>query len=186
MSAIALLLPLFATATVAGPECASGGDPIQSLICRDTTLRTREAEVQRLYRLAGHTLPPPQRAAQRARQSAWLAERAACAPDPDARNCVADAQGRRIVELRLALGELPVSASATYLCKGHESTPLTASYFHSDPPAVRVRFQNQQAVAFAAPSGSGARYSAEGVEIWEHQGVARFTWQGEEMECPKR
>jgi uncharacterized protein len=84
------------------------------------------------------------------------------------------------------LGELPVFASATYLCKGHEATPLTAAYFHSDPPAVLLRFQNQQAIAFAAPSGSGARYSAEGVEIWEHQGVARFTWQGEEMECPKR
>ena len=123
MSAVALLLPLLATA-VAGPECTSGGDPIQSLICRDATLRAREAEVQRLYKSAEHTLPPPQRTAQRTRQNAWLGERAACAPDPDARNCVADAQGRRIVELKLALGELPVSASATYLCKGHESTPL--------------------------------------------------------------
>jgi len=186
MPAIALLLPLFATAPVAGPECAAGGDPIQNLICRDATLRAREIEVQRLYRSAEHVLPAPQRAAQRTRHNAWLGERAACAPDPDARNCVADAQGRRIVELKLALGELPVFASATYLCKGHEATPLTAAYFHSDPPAVLLRFQNQQAIAFAAPSGSGARYSAEGVEIWEHQGVARFTWQGEEMECPKR
>jgi len=189
MSALAVLLPLLATATAtatAGPECAGGGDPIQGIICRDATLRAREAEVQRLYRSAEHTLPTPQRAAERTRQNAWLGERALCAPDPDARNCVADAQGRRIVELKLALGQLPVFASATYLCKGHESTPLNASYFHSDPAAVRLRFQNQQAVAFAAPSGSGARYRADGVEIWEHQGVARFTWQGEEMECPKR
>jgi uncharacterized protein len=184
MSALALLLPLLATA--ADPECAGGGDPVQGIICRDATLRAREAEVQRLYRSSQHLLPPPQRAAQRTRQNAWLGERSGCAPDPDARNCVADAQGRRIVELRLALGELPVSAAATYLCKGHESTPLSAAYFHSDPPAVRVRFGTQQAIAFAAPSGSGARYSAEGVELWEHQGVARFTWQGEEMECPKR
>jgi uncharacterized protein len=187
MSALALLLPLLATATAtADPECAGAGDPIQGIICRDAALRARETEVQRLYKSAAHLLPPPQRAAQRSRQSAWLAERAQCAPDPDARNCMADAQGRRIVELKLALGELPVSASATYLCKGHEATPLTAAYFHSDPPAVRLRFNNQQAIAFAAPSGSGARYSAEGVELWEHQGVARFTWQGEEMECPKR
>jgi uncharacterized protein len=184
MSALALLVPLLATA--AEPECAGGGDPIQGLICRDATLRAREAEVQRLYKSTQHILPPPQRAAQHARQNTWLGERSGCAPDPDARACVADAQGRRIVELKLALGEMPVSAAATYLCKGHESTPLTASYFHSDPPAVRVRFGNQQAIAFAAPSGSGARYSAEGVELWEHQGVARFTWQGEEMECPKR
>ena len=185
MSAIALLLPLLATAAP-DPECAGGGDPISGIICRDASLRAREMEVQRLYKSAEHTLPPPQRAAQRTRQNAWLGERAVCAPDPDARNCVADAQGRRIVELKLALGELPVSASATYLCKGHEATPLTAAYFHSDPPAVRLRFQNQQAIAFAAPSASGARYRAEGVEIWEHQGVARFTWQGEEMECPRR
>lgn len=185
MSALALLLPLLATAAAA-PECAGGADPVQGIICRDATLRARETQVQRLYKSAQHLLPAPERAAQRARQDAWLGERAACAPDPDARNCVADAQGRRIVELKLALGELPVAASATYLCPGHESTPLNAAYFHSDPPAVRLRFQNQQAIAFAAPSGSGARYSAEGVELWEHQGVARFTWRGEELECPKR
>ena len=185
MSALMLLLPLLASAA-ADSECTSGADPIQGIICRDAQLRAREQEVRRLYQSSQRTLPAAPRAAQRARQNAWLGERAACAPDPDARNCVADAQGRRIVELKLALGELPVFASATYLCKGHEATPLTASYFHSDPPAVRLRFENRQAVAFAAPSGSGARYQAEGVELWEHQGVARFTWQGEEMECPKR
>jgi uncharacterized protein len=185
MSALALLLPLLASAA-ADSECVGGADPIQGIICRDAGLRSRELEVQRLYKAAQRTLPAPERAAQRTRQNAWLAERAACAPDPDVRNCVADAQGRRSVELKLALGELPVFASATYLCKGHESTPLTAAYFHSDPQAVRLRFQKQQAIAFAAASGSGARYRAEGVELWEHQGVARFTWHGEEMECPKR
>jgi uncharacterized protein len=185
MSATALLLPLLAAAVPAS-DCSGVADPIQGLICRDSTLRAREAEVLRLYKSALHTLPPAQRTAQKARQDGWLAERAGCAPDPDARNCVADQQGRRIVELKLALGEMPVSASATYVCPGHEATPLSAAYFKSDPPAVRLRFANAQAVAFASPSASGARYSAEGVELWEHQGIARFTWQGEEMECPKR
>ena len=186
MSATVLLLPLLAATSAAAPECSSVADPIQGIVCRDATLRAREGQLQSLYKTALHALPPPQRAAQRTRQNAWLGERAACAPDPDAHNCIADSQGRRIVELKLALGELPVFASATYVCKGHESTPLTAAYFHSDPPAVRLRFENRQVVAFATPAGSGARYSAEGAEIWEHQGVARVTWQGEEMECPKR
>ncbi len=186
MSATVLLLPLLAASSAPAPECSALADPIQGIVCRDAALRTREAQVQSLYKAALRSLPPPQRALQSHRQNAWLGERAACAPDPDARNCIADSQGRRIVELKLALGELPVFASATYVCKGHESTPLVAAYFHSDPPAVRLRFENRQVIAFAAPSGSGARYSTEGVEIWEHQGIARFTWQGEEMECPKR
>ena len=186
MTPALLLLPFMAAASDVGADCSALSDPAQAVVCRDPALRARETEVLQLYRRAMKVLPPAQRNAQRARQGAWAAERAGCAADPDARACIADRQGRRIVELRLALGTLPVTATATYLCKGHESTPLTASYLRSDPAAVRIRFGEQHALAFAAPSGSGARYSADGVELWEHQGVARFTWQGEEMECPKR
>jgi hypothetical protein len=50
---------------------------------------------------------------------------------------------------------------------------------------VRLNYQARELVAFVAPSESGARYSAAGVELWEHQGIARFTWQGRQLSCPK-
>ncbi len=180
-----VLLPLLAAADLP-PDCSAVGDAAQNLICHDASLRARERELDHLYHSAQHSLPSAQAHAQRARQNAWLAERAACAPDPDARNCLAAQLGQRIVELRLALGQVAVFAQATYLCPGHESTPLQASYFHTEPAAVRLRYQAQEVLAFAAPSGSGARYTAPGVELWEHQGVARLQWHGDEFECPKR
>ncbi len=181
-----LLLPLLAVAPDVGPDCSSVSDAAQNIICHDASLRGRERELDHLYHTSQHSLPGPAARAERARQNAWLAERAACAPDPDARNCLASELGQRIVELKLALHQVAVFAQATYVCPGHEATPLQASYYRTDPGAVRVRYQAQEVLAFAAPSGSGARYTGPGVELWEHQGVARLQWHGEELECPKR
>ena len=42
---------------------------------------------------------------------------------------------------------------------------------------------NDQVIAFIDRSGSGARYTAEGVEFWEHQGEAKLNWFGIEKKC---
>ncbi|MGA1573362.1 MAG: MliC family protein [Vulcanococcus sp.] len=34
-----------------------------------------------------------------------------------------------------------------------------------------------------ALTGSGARYTAPGVELWEHQGTTRIDWLGQVISC---
>ena len=60
-----------------------------------------------------------------------------------------------------------------------------AAGYYSDPAAVLIDYQGTRVVAFAAPAGSGARYAAAGVELWEHQGTAAFTWRGQQLQCPR-
>jgi len=46
-----------------------------------------------------------------------------------------------------------------------------------------LTYGNDQTIAFVAPSGSGARYTAQNVEFWEHQGEATIDWYGTELRC---
>ena len=108
--------------------------------------------------------------------------RAACLYDPEPHGCLAEQLARRIVQLQISLQRVPVFAAVTYRCP---QAPLHAAYYRSEPAAVRLSYQAYAVVAFTAPAGSGARFSAPGVEIWEHQGVARFTWHDVPLSCPR-
>ena len=185
MLAVLLLLPVLAAAASATPgDCAEKADALERSLCADAKLTSEDAQIQQLYRSALQ-LPAPAPTWQQARQAAWLRERAACAAVQDLHACIADQLGRRLVELKIVLGRLPVFATATYVCPGKPGMSVHAAYYRSEPPAVRLTFPGQDRVAFLAPSASGARYTGEGVEIWEHQGVARFSWAGVQRECPR-
>lgn len=123
-----------------------------------------------------------QRTQQAQQQEQWQQARAACLNAPDPHGCLADQVARRLVELQISLQRAPVFAAVTYRCP---QAPLHAAYYRTAPPAVRLNYQEHEVVAFAAPSASGARYRAPGVEIWEHQGVARFAWHGVPLNCPR-
>jgi uncharacterized protein len=184
--AAALLLALLTPAANTAPaDCAAQSDAINRVICADPALASEEAQMQELY-AGALKLSPPQRTAQQARQAAWLRERAGCASDPQTHACVAAQLDRRIVELKIVLAQTQAFATVTYLCEGEDPIPVHAAYYRSDPPAVRLTFSDHDLVAFVAPSASGARYTGEGVEIWEHQGIARLRWAGVERTCPKQ
>jgi uncharacterized protein len=181
----ALLLPWLVLAAPL-PECGSTRDAIERLICADPDLRARQSQVQELYGAALGELSPAQGALQQDREARWEHERAACAAAQDPHACLADQLRHRLVELKIALKQLPVLAAVTYRCHGPDAAPLFAAYYRSEPAAVRLTYRDQEVLAFVAPSASGARYLGDGVEIWEHQGVARFTWHGRQMNCPKQ
>jgi len=181
----ALLLPLLALSGSFPAVCTGEASPLERLICQDPGREQRQESIQELYDRALGALPAAAAAAQRQRQDEWLRMLAHCTSSEEVPACIDSQQARRSVELNIVLGRAPTVATATYLCPGHESTPLTATYFRTDPAAARLSYQQHEAIVFAAPAASGARYSARGVEIWEHQGVARFIWQGEELSCPR-
>lgn len=70
----------------------------------------------------------------------------------------------------------------------HCSGPITALVSvvflnQADPPSVVLAVGNQSRVLPIARSGSGARYGAAGVELWEHQGNTQINWNGQVLEC---
>lgn len=159
-----------------GFDCAKATAAAAHIVCADPALAHLDRTMSELY-AAQATLPhAPQR------QSTWLGRRDACGSDPDPKSCLSIAYRQRIVELKITADQLPVFASIAYLCAAE---PLEAAYYRSDPPAVLVSFRGESIVAFVAESGSGARYITEGVEIWEHQGLAHLAWHGFLSECTR-
>jgi uncharacterized protein len=103
----------------------------------------------------------------------------------DVKGCVTVTYQRRIAELQIRNGELgAVPPTVAYRCKGVEAQPVTAVFYaKTEPPAAVLTVGDRQVVAFIAPSGSGARYTAPGVEFWEHHGEASIEWFGKRYTC---
>lgn len=186
-----MLLPTLLVALVASagaapdPGCPKGAPPIEQLVCTDSVLAQQDREMVRLYTQAMQGFEEGERARQEARQSAWLTARNACAQTQAARACVTELYARRIIELKILSGQLTASATANYFCKG-ATGPVTAAYYPTEPPAALLSYTDRQVIVFVAESGSGARYTAEDVELWEHQGQATVKWNGKDMVCSKR
>ena len=168
----------------AGPsfDCSKATATVPVMICADATLIGLDRDLAARYTAWRTAHPADTDSAQH--QAAWLARRDACASAHERQACISTAYQQRIGELKVLAGQAPLVATATYVCPGHETTPVTASYY-SDPAAVLIDYQGTRVVAFAAPSGSGARYATAGVELWEHQGTAAFTWRGQQLQCPR-
>ncbi len=170
----------------AGPsfDCSKATAVVPVLICADAMLIGLDRDMAARY--AAWRTAHPADADAVTQQNAWVARRDACASASDRRACVTAAYQQRITALQILAGQMPVFATARYVCAGHESSPVTASYYHSEPAAVLIDYQGTQVVAFAAPAGSGARYATGDVELWEHQGTAAFRWRGQQLSCPRQ
>lgn len=69
-------------------------------------------------------------------------------------------------------------------CSGPITAPVSVVFLNqADPPSVVLAIGNETLVVPIAPSGSGARYSAAGVELWEHQGSTQINWNGQLLQC---
>jgi len=82
----------------------------------------------------------------------------------------------------------PAPISVGYECAGldHGKQLLVAFNNQTAPPSAVVSHGGEQVTLLLQPSGSGARYGAKGVEFWEHQGEALFTWRGTQYTCSKK
>ncbi|MEG3050923.1 MAG: MliC family protein, partial [Thermomonas sp.] len=78
---------------------------------------------------------------------------------------------------------LVVIPSAVEFRCDDNSKPFTATFYNDEPRAAVLTWGNDQAIVPAAPSASGARYAADGVEFWEHQGEAKVDFFGNKLTC---
>jgi len=76
----------------------------------------------------------------------------------------------------------------SYVCTGGQNKPFHVTFYQqTDPPSAVITYGgDDQVIAFAAPSGSGTKYTAANVEFWEHHGEAAVNWFGTSLTCRAR
>jgi uncharacterized protein len=181
LAALLVASPVLAS----GPsyDCKRASNTVERIVCKDEALSALDRTLADAYANASKKLPPAGASEQRTVQRRWIRQRNHCAKQKDTRACVETAYRTRTIELRILSGELTGPAAISYKCEGHESLPVFASFYQTDPPAAVVTIGNDQFTAFSASTGSGAKYVADGVEFWEHHGDALITWKGKDMKC---
>ncbi|NDD69757.1 MAG: hypothetical protein EBZ29_10385 [Synechococcaceae bacterium WB9_4xC_028] len=69
-------------------------------------------------------------------------------------------------------------------CSGPITAPVSVVFLNkTNPPSVNLAIGEDHLLLPIARSGSGARYSAGEVELWEHQGSTRINWLGQILQC---
>ena len=192
VAAATLALPRSAAAQTAKPvtptfDCAKATGEVEKLICADAGLAALDRRLADVYAKAVKQWPAEVSAEQRAIQRGWIKGRNDCWKSKDVRGCVDVEYKSRIVQLQIKSGQLMAPTPVGFACQGGENKPVTATFYNdTDPRSVVLTVGDDQAIAFAAPAASGAKYTAEGVEFWEHQGTATIGWFGTKLTCTPR
>lgn len=175
-----------ASAATPGFDCGEATSAVEKTICADDGLAALDREVALLFAKTQKGLPAANAREQSAAQRAWLARRNDCGKEKDVHACISSAYHRRIAELQILLGEIEPTARVALACRPGSPKPIAAAFYPTDPPSLFLDDGRKHVVAFVALSGSGARYTADGVEYWEHQGEARLRWRGRDLKCAIR
>jgi uncharacterized protein len=151
-------------------------------MCRSQMLARLDAELTRLYTLATAPKAGAAVSAVRQQQTAWMAQRAACAKSATQETCVRDLYLARIAAIRtqsrparsadnqgISLGPF------AFRCETLDAV-LDIAYVNVDPGLAWVTIKDRSYPLVQQRSGSGARYEGDGTLFWEHQGEAR--WRG--------
>jgi uncharacterized protein len=138
----------------------------------------------KVYSAALKKVPQAEQANLKAEQRGWIKGRNDCWKDGDLRSCVEEQYRTRIVELQIMSGQLVAPEPVGYACGGSTAKPFFAAFYgDTEPKSVVLTYEDDQVIAFIAPSGSGAKYVASGVEFWEHHGEASVDWFGTQLKC---
>ena len=165
----------------AGIDCTKAATSIDKTVCADTSLTQLDQKLSGLYQSALKDLA--QALSAKTAQSRWIEHRNACGTASNPRNCVENSYKHRIVDLQIQSGTLAAPKTANFDCGANASHFTAAFYNDTDPASVLLSNGSDKAIAFVAMSGSGARYTAPGIEYWEHQGEAAVTWHGKKFTC---
>lgn len=167
-------------------DCTKAKDAVDILICHDEQLAALDLKMAKVYRLEIETRPAAEVAIQKAMQEEWLDRRNRCGKSKAAHACVEWNYERRIAELQIRTGETRVYQRVDYECFG-SNKPLSAAFYQeTDPPSALITYGNDQVVAILRPSGTGAKYTASAVQLWDQQYEVLLTWSRKKLRCQPR
>jgi uncharacterized protein len=168
-------------------DCAKASGEVEELICKDAGLAALDRKLAGVYENASKNWPADIASGQKVLQRGWIKGRNDCWKAEDKRDCVEYSYRTRIVELQIQSGQLEAPTPVGYVCKGEEGKPFFAAFYQQTDPAIAVvTFGDDQVILFLEPAGSGAKYVAPNVELWEHHGEAKVDWYGTELQCKAR
>lgn len=167
-------------AVAPGFDCAQAAGEIEKIVCADSELSALDRQLADNYAQA--SAKTDDKATLQATQRGWIKGRDDCWKATDAPACVREAYVARIVELRVDGALSPPPEPVAFRCEGSDK-PLSATFHNEAPQAVVLTWGKDRAIVPIARSASGARYAAQGVEFWEHQGEARVDFFGTKLTC---
>ncbi|MDA8486572.1 MliC family protein [Pseudomonas resinovorans] len=183
-----LILALSATSPLtmadAGPsfDCTKA-QGVEQQVCASAELSALDRQMADVYK---DTLAATDAATQkrlRAEQRGWLKGRDDCWKATDQNRCLTLSYQTRLVELQIRSGAVATPKSVAFAC-GDASKAFTAAFYNdTEPGAAFFTYGGDHALAISQRTASGARYSNDGVDFWEHQGEAKVEWYGTQMTC---
>lgn len=184
---LALTCGAYAQSSTPSFDCSKDSSDLEKLICTDEALAALDRKMAEVFEKALEKLPSEEAATQRVVQRGWIKGRNDCWKSDDLRLCVEREYRTRTVELQIKSGQLMAPTPVGYACEGGEDKPFFATFYtETDPPSAVITYGDDQVIAFQTPSGSGAKYTADGMELWEHHGEATVDWYGTKLVCKAR
>ena len=172
-------------------DCAQATSSAEELVCADPDLAALDRRLSERFAAAMAAAEGLDAGADeavgtlRATQRGWIGGRDECWKADDPAACVAEAYLTREAEL-VALWLLePPTASGTFICGGTPANELTADFFDTELPGVRVEYGDSVAAGWLTRAASGSRYELPfGRMLWTKGEEALFVWpEGTEQEC---
>ena len=161
-------------------DCSKSPGEFEQMVCKDPALSALDRQLADTFAQA--LAKASDKATLQATERGWIKGRDDCWKADDKAACVRDAYIVRIVDLRIQHALVAIPTPVEYRCNDN-SKPFAATFYNDEPRAAVLTWGNDQAIVPAAVSASGARYAAQGVEFWEHQGEASVDFYGNKLTC---
>lgn len=161
-------------------DCSKSPGEFEQMVCKDPALAALDVQLADTFKQA--LAKAAEKDTLQATQRGWIKGRDDCWKADDKPTCVREAYIVRIVDLRIQHNLVVIPSAVEYRCDDN-AKPFTATFYNDEPQAVVLTWGNDQAIVPAAVSASGARYAAQGVEFWEHQGEASVDFYGNKLTC---
>ncbi|MDX5594387.1 MliC family protein [Pseudovibrio sp. SPO723] len=173
-------------------DCQQASGEVESIICEDGELAALDLKLSDLWKTVAQqeqTLAAKGEKAivnqWQATQRGWIKGRNDCWKAEDIKACVQTAYEDRLSTLEVLYSLAPLVNAVTYACDGEPPRRISASFYNSLKPGVRLERGEEVTVGLLQVSGSGARYVADfGVQFWIKGDNALVSWpQGTEFSC---
>lgn len=161
-------------------DCANATGEFEQMVCKDPVLSALDRQLADTFAQA--LAKATDKDTLQATQRGWIKGRDECWKADEKPACVRESYIVRIVDLRIQNGLVVVPTAVEFRCDDN-SKPFTATFYNDTPRAAVLTWGNDQAIVPEAPSASGARYAAQGIEFREHQGKATVDFFGNKLTC---
>lgn len=174
-------------------DCLKASTSAEELVCADKKLSALDRRLAKRFAAAMATAKAQDAGSEdaikflRATQRGWIKGRDDCWKSDDLHRCVMDNYLLREGELVAGWMLQEPASAVTYTCDGNPANEITALFFDTELPSVRLEYGDSIETGSNVPTASGSKYAARfGRSIWTKGDNATVVWEeGVEMNCTR-